>query len=122
MKDMQDETGPVSPERVAPSRLVVGGPGKTVKNGTRLTASDCAALANLLKKAQDDLFEIDIAYRLFRRGMEVEFAEPDIVIRLPEGLFSVACKRPRTIEAVQGRIRDGANQIRKLGLPDEPRE
>lgn len=68
--------------------------------------------------AQDDLFEIDIAYRLFKRGFDVEFAEPDIVINYPpESKFAIACKRPRTIGAVQKRIRHGANQIRAQELP-----
>lgn len=68
--------------------------------------------------AQDDLFEIDIAYRLVKRGVEVEFAEPDIVISFPpDSKFAIACKRPRTIGAVQKRIRQGANQIRDQKLP-----
>lgn len=68
--------------------------------------------------AQDDLFEIDLAYRLFKRGVDVEFAEPDIVISFPpDSKFTIACKRPRTIGAVQKRIRHGANQIRAQKLP-----
>lgn len=67
--------------------------------------------------AQDRLFELEVAGRLARRGIVVEFDEPDIVAKSHGlGLFSLACKRPHNLDRLRERIGKGAAQIASRGL------
>lgn len=66
---------------------------------------------------QDRLFELEVAGRLARRGIRVEFDEPDIVAKSHGlGRFSIACKRPHNLDRLRERIDKGAAQIARRGL------
>lgn len=65
-------------------------------------------------EAWDRLFEVEVAARLRHTG-EVRFAEPDIVVREPEGEYVVACKRPRSADRIASAARRAAAQIVKSG-------
>jgi hypothetical protein len=66
---------------------------------------------------QDRLFELEVAGRLARRGIWVEFGEPDVVARSTGlGRFCLACKRPQNVDRLRERIREGADQIARRGL------
>lgn len=67
--------------------------------------------------AQDRLFELEVAGRLARRGIEVDFDEPDIVAKaVGLGRFCLACKRPHNLDRLRERITKGADQITTRGL------
>jgi hypothetical protein len=64
------------------------------------------------EQGQDLMFEMEIAGRLARwPGLEIEFAEPDILVRYPADSppMALACKRPRS-EASLGRAVEEARQ------------
>jgi hypothetical protein len=66
-------------------------------------------------KALDLFFELDIAHRLLKRGLPVQFKEPDLVVGLSGNDFGVACKRPRKRTTVARNVIRGAKQIKKHG-------
>lgn len=71
------------------------------------------------EEALDYFFELDIAHRLARRGIDVKFGdpEPDLIVRVKDCEAGLACKRPRSITGVRDKIRRGANQIRVSRSP-----
>lgn len=71
-------------------------------------------------QGQDLLFELEIAGRLARwPGLEIELAEPDILIRYPplSEPLALACKRPRSVRSVGHAVEAARNQIRTHGHP-----
>lgn len=71
-----------------------------------------------VEEAQDLLFEVEIAGRLARwPGMQIELAEPDILIRYPADSepLALACKRPRSENSLERAIRDAKRQILAAG-------
>ena len=67
---------------------------------------------------QDFLFEVEIAYRLFRHGLPVALDEPDVIATLEDDVkLAVACKRPRSLAGVAQAVRRGSRQIRARGYP-----
>src|SRR3990172_8493881 len=66
-------------------------------------------------KALDLFFELDIAHRLLKRGLPVEFNEPDLVVGLSGDDFGVACKRPRKRATVGENVINGAKQVKRHG-------
>lgn len=67
------------------------------------------------EQAQDHLFELEIAGRLAKwPGLQIELAEPDILIRYPSDHppMALACKRPRTPRSARRAIEEARDQIR----------
>ena len=63
------------------------------------------------------LFELELASRMLRSLWEVQFAEPDIVLTIPDvGSAAIACKRPRAPHAIGRNIREAGQQIARSGL------
>lgn len=64
------------------------------------------------ERAQDYLFELEIAERLVRQGHAITFEEPDIVLRTEAGeQLGLACKRPRNVRQLRERIAEAADQV-----------
>ena len=75
-------------------------------------------LETLDSKAQDTLFEIEIAGRLSSGGLAVALTEPDVVATVPGfGDVSLACKRPRSKNGIRKRLGQAATQITQRGRP-----
>jgi hypothetical protein len=70
-------------------------------------------LATQDARAQDALFEIEVAGRLARTGLTIEFDEPDIIVTAGTASLALACKRPRRQERIADRVSEAARQIEK---------
>lgn len=68
-------------------------------------------------KSQDAIFEIEVAGRLARTGLHVEFSEPDIVVSAGHERLALACKRPRREAAIADVLRGAAQQIEAQSEP-----
>lgn len=84
------------------------------KRLNRLETQDAEAL--------DYFFELDVAHRLFKRGVPVSFGdpdlrEPDLVLGSAPLRFGLECKRPRNIPRMRERIGDAADQVTRSGFP-----
>lgn len=70
------------------------------------------------EQAQDYLFELELAGRLAKwPGLQIELAEPDILIRYTSDHppMALACKRPRTPRSARRAIEEARDQIRASG-------
>jgi hypothetical protein len=68
--------------------------------------------------AHDFLFELDIAAKLARSGLDVRFEEPDLVLYSDEaGTVGLACKRPHSAGGIPSMLRRGTHQIEASGMP-----
>jgi hypothetical protein len=76
-------------------------------------------LTTLTSRAQDYLFELEMAAALVDGGRHVRFAEPDLIVSdlpdLPE--IAIPCKRPRTTKGVDNLVRKALSQAKLVGLP-----
>jgi hypothetical protein len=70
-------------------------------------------------QAPDIFFEMEVAGRLARDypGWEVNFEEPDIVIKDPKGRIGVSCKQPRSDSGLLRAIKDAAEQGKRQNIP-----
>jgi hypothetical protein len=68
-------------------------------------------------RARDKEFEKYVAAMLLVAGFPVALAEPDILIRLPTGIRSVAVKRLWSRNKLDDNLRSASKQIRKSGNP-----
>jgi hypothetical protein len=70
------------------------------------------------ERAQDYLFELEIAERLARQGHALTFAEPDIVLETSGGeKLGLACKRPRNVRQMRERLKEASVQITSRSFP-----
>ncbi len=67
-------------------------------------------------RARDTQAELQFAATAKRLGYLIRLAEPDLIIYDGAGQFGVAAKRPRSLEAINGKIRIAAGQIARTGL------
>lgn len=67
--------------------------------------------------AQDFLSEMETAARLSKRGLDVCFAEPDIVVQAEHGAFGIAVKRVRSLSSFKARLSEGSAQVNASKLP-----
>lgn len=98
-------------ERVAAS-LQVAGRVRNFAQVTKWLQKKIDRLETQESRAQDHLFEIEMAGRLARYpDLAVSFEEPDIVVRVNGKPVYLPCKRPRRVESVGENIRDARHQL-----------
>lgn len=70
-------------------------------------------------QAWDQLVEVETGARLLCADMPVKFAEPDVVVTDEDGkpLLPIACKRPRSVSAIDKACRKAIRQIEDAGSP-----
>lgn len=88
----------------------LGGPDGLIEeaeNTSRETTGD--------DRARTKQFELFVAMEARRRGFDIEFAEPDLVLRGEGCRLSVAAKRLSNIQQLEKRVREATAQIAKHG-------
>lgn len=64
-------------------------------------------------RARNTMFELRLGALLIRRGVEVEFREPDLRASMVGRDLLIACKRPSTRVSLTRNVQKAASQIRK---------
>lgn len=67
--------------------------------------------------AKDAFWEIDLAARLQRMGLDVQMGEPDLVITIDGEHYPVACKNIYSETGVKDQMRRGVKQLERFGAP-----
>ncbi len=62
---------------------------------------------------KDSLWEIMLAASIKRAGVRLSFQEPDLVVHLEFGEYSIACKKVYSDANVKNQLKKGSSQIRK---------
>lgn len=62
-------------------------------------------------KAQDFLWELEVAGRLARGGLFPAFQEPDITVRACGETVKLPCKRPRSLARIRDALRRASDQV-----------
>lgn len=70
------------------------------------------------ERAQDYLFELEIAERLVAQGHAITVEEPDVVLHVRDSdKLGLACKRPRNVRQLRERVKEAADQVTAQPFP-----
>jgi len=105
--------------RIALSILAAASDPNSRHNFAMIARSDMNPKSAISSAGRNLLWELDLYRRVRMRGGNIRIAEPDLVMTLGKNKaeYSIACKKIYSEKAIQGALRDGANQIRRQGRP-----
>jgi hypothetical protein len=64
------------------------------------------------RDARNVMFELALGAEWALCGGEIQLIEPDLMLRMPERRYFVACKRPERDQGIRPAVRDAASQLR----------